>query len=160
ECFGGLSPELLLAPATRSEADPDLWWTPKDHFSHLLRVELYFNKVITAFLDGSSNPTDARGATREEAMAMVHRVNDDWMLEHRDVPYDELVRRLQDARAQTFALMARVDDDQFDVQMPNVPWSGGTISGVLTHNGGNHFERHWRWVTEGLAATTGVDISR
>ena len=57
----------------------------------------------------------------------------------------------QESRAQTFALMARIEDDQFAVKMPNVPWSGGTIPGVLLHNSGDHFDRHWKWLTEGLA---------
>ena len=52
EAFGGLSPEAMTSPATRSEHDENVWWTPKDHFSHMLRVERHFNNIITAFLGG------------------------------------------------------------------------------------------------------------
>jgi hypothetical protein len=31
-----------------------------------------------------------------------------------------------------------------------VPWSGGTIGAVLTHNAGDHFRRHRMWVHAGL----------
>jgi hypothetical protein len=158
ERFGSLSPELLVSPATQSERDTELWWRPLDHFSHLLRVERYFNTIVVAFLDGADDPIAAvggrRGSTREEAMANLHKVNDDFMLEYRDRSFDELVRLTEQSRSETMALMARIDDDQFGVQMPGVPWSGGTIGAVLTHNGGNHFDRHWMWITDGLAAVS------
>lgn len=154
--FASLPRDVLMGPATRSEDDPELWWTPKDHFSHLLRVERYFTSIIAAFLGGATDDPVAsvggrRGETREEILVAVNRVNEEFMRRYRDTSFEALVRLTQAARAKTFALLARIDDDQFDVQMPRVPWSGGTIGGVLLHNGGNHFDRHWQWISAGLA---------
>ena len=157
EAFGGLSAEVMGSPATASEDDPDVWWTPKDHFSHMLRVERHFTRIIEAFLNGAvDDPRGAvggtRGATREAALTEVHRVNEAFMQEHRETSFAELVRLSEEAYAETLRVMSRVADDQFDVMMPGVPWSGGTISGVLMHNGGDHFERHWKCLTDGIAA--------
>lgn len=156
EAFASLSPAELVTRATRSEYDPELWWTPKDHFSHMLRVERHFNRIITAFLDGATeDPRGAvggnRGTTREEILAEVNRVNEEAVTQSRDVPFEDLLRLSQEIRSETFALLARIGDDQFDVQMPGVPWSGGTIGAVLVHSSGDHFERHWKWLTDGLA---------
>ena len=155
EAFGGLSSEAMTSPATRSEHDENVWWTPKDHFSHLLRVERHFNNIITAFLDGATDdPRGAvggdRGTTREEILAAVNRVNEEAVEASRDVPFSELLRLSETIRAETLALLARIEDDQFDVQMPGVPWSGGTIGAVLLHSSGDHFGRHWKWLAEGL----------
>jgi hypothetical protein len=157
EMFGALSPEAMTSPATRSEYDAETWWTPKDHFSHMLRVETHFNSIITAFLDGATeDPRGAvggnRGTTREEILAEVNRVNEEAVERSRDVPFSELLRLSQTVRAETLALVARIADDQFDVQMAGVPWSGGTIGAVLLHSSGDHFDRHWKWLSEGLAA--------
>jgi len=158
EMFGALSPEAMVSPATPSEHDAEVWWTPKDHFSHMLRVERHFNNIITAFLDGATeDPRGAvggtRGTTREEILAEVNRVNEEAVEASRDVPFSELLRLSQTVRAETLALVARIADDQFDVQMPGVPWSGGTIGAVLLHSSGDHFSRHWKWLSEGLAAS-------
>ncbi len=157
EAFGALWPEAMTSPATPSEHDPALWWTPKDHFSHLLRVERHFNSIITAFLDGATeDPRGAvggdRGTTREEILAAVNRVNEESVEASRDMPFAELLRLSQTVRAETLALLARIEDDQFDIQMPGVPWSGGTIGAVLLHSSGDHFGRHWKWLSEGLEA--------
>src|SRR5690606_25453835 len=104
----------------------------------MLRVERHFNSIITAFLDGATeDPRGAvggnRGTTREEILAEAHRVNEESVDASRDVPFGDLLRQSQQVRAETLALLARIEDDQFDVQMPGVPWSGGTIGAVLLH---------------------------
>lgn len=157
EAFGALSPEEMTSPVTRSEHDAEVWWTPKDHFSHMLRVERHFNNIITAFLDGATDdPRGAvggdRGTTREEILAAVNRVNEEAVEQSREVPFSELLRLSETIRGETLSLLARIEDDQFDVQMPGVPWSGGTIGAVLLHSSGDHFGRHWKWLSEGLAS--------
>lgn len=161
EAFASLSPEGLVSPATRSEYDAELWWTPKDHFSHMLRVERHFNSIITAFLDGATEDPRGvvggnRGTTREEILAEVNRVNEEAVTQSRDVPFEALLRLSQEIRSETFALLARVEDDQFDVKMPVVPWSGETIGAVFVHSSGDYFDRHWKWLTDGLAEGRGA----
>jgi hypothetical protein len=153
-----LSPEELVTPCTVSEADPDFWWTPRDHFLHLISVEKNFRKMVSAFLSGADDALDAAVPDRprsSEQGSMQNYVavgNDLWIKKHRDKSMDDLVRFGESTRAQTFEVMATVADDQFAQKIPGAVWGGGTVGAMLTHPVGDHGKLHWRWVTEGLAA--------
>ena len=67
----------------------------------------------------------------------MNRVNEEAVEASRDMPSSELLRLSETVRAETLALLARIEDDQFDEQMPGVPWSGGTIGAVLLHSSGD-----------------------
>jgi hypothetical protein len=153
ETFTGLDEERLLSPVTESEHEPGFWWTPKDHFAHLIRGERAFNEILAAFADGAPDPLRAvrpdMGSTGESPLAYVNRGNDEFTKKHRDVPLTELIRLGQETRAQTFALLARLRDDQFELRVPNAPWGDGTVGDLLSHNSGAHARRHWGWIEAG-----------
>jgi hypothetical protein len=155
EVFTTMDEELLLSPATESAYEPGFWWTPKDHFAHLIRGERAFNEIIGAFADGHPNPIFAvrpdLGTNGESPLDYVNRGNDEFTKAHRDLSLDELIRLGEGARSETFALMARLTDEQFEAQIPHAPWSGGTVGAVLAHNAGDHARMHWGWVEAGLA---------
>jgi hypothetical protein len=152
----------LHAACTASGANPDIWWTAKDHFCHLISVENNFDKMVLAFLDGkdaldAAVPDRPRAGDDPAPMAStmgnyVDRANDVWILRHRDKAFDQLVQFSQQTRARTMELLANVPDEAFERQIPNAPWSGGSVGAMLVHPYGEHGRTHWRWVTEGLAA--------
>lgn len=160
EAFGSLPAKLLDQPVTRSEHDPELWWSPKDHFSHLIRLERYFVRLVGRFLDGESvTPVppvegDQRGP---EPMAVVHRVNEEFAAAHRETSFDDLLRLSEETRADLYGLLARIEPDAFDLVVPGAPWADGTVGALLLHNTGDHFNRHWAWLTEGLATSGPAD---
>lgn len=154
EAFGSVPPHLLDRPVTRSEHDPNLWWSPKDHFSHLIRLERYFVALIGRFLDGETvTPVPAIDGDQRvpDPVAAVHRVNEEFAATHRDASLDELLRSSEETRAELFALLARVEPGAFDLVVPGAPWADGTVGALLLHNTGEHFNRHWNWLNEGLA---------
>jgi hypothetical protein len=160
EQWSALSPEELLEPVTVSGDDPDFWWTPKDHFCHFVSVEKNFQKMVAAFLDGAADALDAAVPDRPRhdlagMMNYVDKGNDLWVKRHRDKSMGELVRMGEQARAKTFELMATIDDDQFDVQIPGAPWDGGSIGAMLLVPLGSHGRTHWHWVTDGQEAVRG-----
>jgi hypothetical protein len=156
EHFAAMDGATLVRPVTRSGVDPDFWWRPLDHLSHLILVERNMNKVVRAHLDGAPEPVRAvipALPTREATMVFVDDMNDEFARRYLGAALGDVLRDGEAALAETYSLLAEVADERLDEQMPGVPWSGGTISGVLTHNAGDHFRRHRGWIDEGLAAT-------
>jgi hypothetical protein len=152
EYFASMDPAVLTHPVTRSPADPSFWWRPLDHLSHLVLVERNMCAVVRAHLDGDPEPLRAvipDRATREETMQFVDRMNDEFALRWAEASLDDILRAGEAALAETYALLGAVDSERLDEQMPGVPWSGGTIGAVLTHNGGDHFRRHRDWTETG-----------
>jgi hypothetical protein len=158
EQWTSLSPSELEESCTVSEADPEFWWTPKDHFCHLISVEKNFRKMVASFLSGADDaldaavpdrPRDGGGRGMQQYVAVG---NDGWVRKHRDKSMDDLIRFGEQTRAQTFELMATIDDDQFELEIPGAPWGGGTVGAMLTHPVGVHGKLHWTWVTEGREA--------
>jgi hypothetical protein len=156
ETFTTMDEELLLRPVTESEHEPGFWWTPKDHFAHLIRGERSFCRIVTAFADGHPNPLKAvapeMGTGGESPIDYVNRGNDEFTKAHRDLSLAELIRLGEEARSDTFALLARLGDEQFEMPIPGAPWSGGTVGAVVAHNSGEHARTHWAWIEQGWKA--------
>jgi hypothetical protein len=155
ETYLMLSPEDLLRGVTPSEHDPSTMWTPKDHLAHLAGIEFNFVRMLRRHLDGEANPvalaTDNAGKSRsrEEVMAYVHSMTEAWTVEHRDKSLLEVVALGQQARAQTLALLAEIDDSRLDEAVAGAPWGDGKVSTLLALHA-DHGRTHWHWVKEGM----------
>ena len=159
EWITSLSEEELRAPRTRSEHDPDSWWSHADHFIHTTLIERNFNQMVRRHLRGEQGMdramVDESGkATRPAAdiMAYVHSFTEGWKVEQQDKSLDELIRVGLEARADTLALLAELDDEQLASKIPGAPWADGTVGGVLSIHSG-HGRLHRKWSEEG----TGVE---
>ena len=145
----------LLRDATRSEHDPDTFWSAKDHLAHLAGIEHRFIDIIRRHVEGDpqafgfSNP-DGTFMAREDIMAKVHTMTEAWVREHRSKSMSEVVALGQDARAATLGLLAELTDEQLAQKVRGAPWADGTVGGILGVNA-DHGRMHWNWVTEGLA---------
>jgi hypothetical protein len=153
ETFSAVDPELLAAPCTQSGADPEFWWSAKDHFGHLVSVERNFTRMVAAFVDGAS---DAVGSVvpdmpreRVDVSLYVDTGNDRWVKKYHDASFDLLVVLGERARATTLELMGRLDDADFERQIPGAVWDGGTVGAMLAVPLGSHGRQHWAWVNEG-----------
>jgi hypothetical protein len=161
--IGRLSEEQLRAPLTKSESDPESYWSVLDHFSHLALVEGDFTSMIRRQLAGSANPvgllSDERGVTRtrDEIMAIVNAHADEFQRAHRDDTLSEVVALTGAARAVTLGLLAELSDEQLGVTLEGAPWGDGTIGSVLAANAG-HATMHWRWVTEAGFVEPGLSV--
>lgn len=155
ETYVALSPDDLVRGVTPSEHDASVTWSPKDHLAHLAGIERNFNAMVRRHVAGDANPValdrsgDGARLTRGEIMARVHRMNEDWVREHRARTLSELVALTQAIRAETLALMAELTDEQLLEKLPGAPWADGTIGGVLAVNA-DHGRMHWHWVKEGF----------
>uniref|UniRef100_UPI002ADD4BA1 DinB family protein n=1 Tax=Tepidiforma sp. TaxID=2682230 RepID=UPI002ADD4BA1 len=52
ETLAAMPPDELHAPRTRSEHDPESWWSCADHFIHTTLIERNWNAVIRRHLAG------------------------------------------------------------------------------------------------------------
>jgi hypothetical protein len=160
ETYAALSDDDLVRGVTQSEHDPSMLWSPKDHLAHLAGIERNFNEMIRRHLDGEANPvglatgSDGAPRTREEVLARVHRLNEDWVKEHGAASLDEIVALGLAIRADTLALVASLKDSQLAERLPGAPWADGTIGGVLAINA-DHGRMHWRWVKDGFERVRG-----
>lgn len=145
------------APRTRSEHDPDSWWSTADHFIHTTLIERRFNEMIRRHIGGAGGMDphmvdESAQALRpvEDIMAYVHAMTERWKLEHQDKPIDELVRVGLAVRAETLALLAELDDEQLASKIPGAPWSDGTVGGIMAVHT-DHAVMHRRWAAEGTS---------
>jgi hypothetical protein len=147
----------VTKPATKSENDASKTWSAKDHLAHLIGIERTFNAMIRRHLDGDANPVALRtddqgnGRTMEQIMASVHRMNEQYVDEHRAKPLSEVIAIGQRQRAETLELLGSLSDDQLLEKLPGAPWADGTIGGVIATNAG-HGRQHWKWVKDGWAS--------
>lgn len=146
----------LLRGATRSEHDPDAFWTAKDHLAHLAGIEHRFIDMIRKHFEGDRHPLgfvskDGAPLTRDQIMAKVHQMTEAWVSQHREKSLSEVIALGQQARAATLTLLGELSDDQLAERLPGAPWADGTIGGVLGVNA-DHARMHWAWVSEGLVA--------
>lgn len=154
ETVAGMAEEDVVKPATKSENDASKMWSAKDHLAHLIGIERSFNMMIRRHLDGDANPValrhDDQGKERTMAdiMAGVHRMNEQWVEEHRAKPLTDIVAIGQQMRSETLELLAGLSDDQLLEKLPGAPWADGTIGGVLAVNA-DHGRQHWKWVKDG-----------
>jgi hypothetical protein len=154
ETAAALSENDLTKPATKSEGDASKMWSAKDHLAHLIGIERTFNAMIRRHLDGDPNPVALRNdeqgneRTMEQIMAGVHRMNEQYVDEHRPKPLSEIIALGQQQRAETLDLLSALSDEQLLEKLPGAPWADGTIGGVIAANAG-HGRQHWKWVKDG-----------
>lgn len=157
EAYAALTPEDLTRGVTVSEHDPAGRWSPKDHLAHLAGIELNFVRMIRRHLQGEANPVglrqddDGRERSRDEIMASVHAMTEEWTRRHREKSLAEVIALGQAARAATLQLLSELSEEQIAETLPGAPWADGTIGGVLATNA-DHGRMHWRWVREGFEA--------
>jgi hypothetical protein len=160
--FERLDEDQLHAPLTKSEHDPDSYWSVLDHFAHLAMVERDFVAMIRRQLTGEKNPvgllTDDAGTTRTRAeiMVIVNARTEKFQRRHHDESLSQVIALTGEARAETLALLAELTDEQLDETLVGAPWSDGTIGGVLGANA-DHATQHWRWATDAGLAEPAVD---
>jgi hypothetical protein len=156
ESFAAMSEEDLNRDITRSRENPDSHWSAKDHLAHLIGIEIAFNGIIKRHIEGSGSAItigvneDGTRRSRDEIMAVVHAMNEQWVIEHHGKTFDEIVALGQKVRAETLTLLASLTDEQLNEQVPEAPWSDATVGGIIAVNG-DHARQHFSWVTAGLA---------
>lgn len=174
EQYLALSEEDRVRPITTSKHEGAGEWSAKDHLVHLSGIERAFNRMVKRHLEGDPNPvglsakpdgsapsreemmrvlketTEEALRKREEIMARVHAMNEEWVGKHRDKSFDEAVALGQKVRAETMELLSSLTDEQLQQQLPGAPWGDGTIGGVMAING-DHGRRHYDSVSAGLA---------
>ena len=174
EQYAAMSDEDRSRPITVSKHDGAAEWSAKDHLVHLSGIERAFNRMVRRHLEGDPNPvglsakpdgsaptreemmrvlketTEEALRKREEIMARVHAMNEEWVAKHRDKSFNEVVAIGQKVRGETLELLASLTDEQLQQQLPGAPWGDGTIGGVMAING-DHGRRHYDSVAAGLA---------
>ncbi|MDP9236308.1 MAG: DinB family protein [Chloroflexota bacterium] len=151
DTYARLPADELMRGVTQSEHDPASMWSPKDHLAHLAGIERNFVRMIRRHIAGDANPvrlrTDAGGQprTREQIMASVHEMTEQWVLEHRSKSLTEVVALGQQARAETLALLGELTEAQLAEKMPGAPWAEGIVGGIIATNA-DHGRMHWAWV--------------
>ncbi|MGA0864017.1 MAG: DinB family protein [Ilumatobacteraceae bacterium] len=151
--YAELSHEQLHADLTRSEHDPENWWSALDHLAHLALIERNFAQMVRRHVKGDNDPVgmsrDTSGAprTRDQIMAAVHEMTDEWQQRHHDKTFDEVVALGAAARADTLALLSELTDEQLQEVLPGAPWADGTVGGVLAANA-DHGRMHWKWARD------------
>jgi len=155
ERLAGMDEEELRRPRTRSEHDPDSWWSYADHFIHTTLIERNFNAMVRRHIEGEQGMdrelVDESGSalrSREDVMAYVHAFTEKWKVENDGQPVDELVRIGAAVRSDTLALLAELNDDQLASKIPGAPWADGTVGGIMAVHT-DHGLMHQRWANEG-----------
>lgn len=143
EQLRALSEEELHAPRTQSEHDPELWWSRADHFVHTTLIEKNFNAMIRRHIaggvgmEGSPVQLDDEGKPATswgDIMKAVNAYTEEWAIEHRGKPLDELVRIGAEVRGDTLQLLSSLTDEQLAERIPGAPWAGGVIGGIIAVN--------------------------
>jgi hypothetical protein len=153
EAYAALDDDKLRVGVTPSEHDDSVQWSRLDHMVHLVGIERNFNRMIERHLAGEANPVglakggDGAPRSREEIMASVHRMNEDWVTRYRGASLTDVVALGQSARAETLALLGRLADAQLAEKLPGAPWADGTIGGVIATNA-DHGRMHWKWIKD------------
>ncbi len=156
ETLAEMSDEVLYAPRTFSEHDPDNRWSYADHFIHTTLIERNWNDMFRRHLDGDRGMArrvneDGTPQSMEQVMAGIHAWTEEWCKEHQGKPLDELVRIGLATRSETLALLASLTDEQLESKIPGAPWSDGTVGGIMAANA-DHGRMHFNWAKEGPAA--------
>jgi hypothetical protein len=155
--YAELSDEEMHSGLTPSEHDATNLWSALDHLAHLSLIEHNFARMVRKHISGHANPvglaTDATGnpRSREDIMATVHAMTEEWQREHAGKSFDEVVALGQTSRAETLTLLAELSEEQLNEALPGAPWADGTIGGVLGANA-DHGRMHWKWVTDAMKA--------
>jgi hypothetical protein len=156
ENFAAMPDEDFNRGITKSRHDSEALWSARDHLSHLIGIEVAFNRIIKRHIEGDANPIgigvnpDGTPRSREEMMTLVHEMNEQWVNRHKQASFSEIVALGQKVRAETLALMASLSDEQLAEKIPGAPWGDATVGGVIAING-DHAHQHYGWVSDGLA---------
>jgi hypothetical protein len=151
--YANLSEEQLRHPLTKSEHDPTNQWDALDHFAHLALIERNFQQMIRRHLTGHENPVgllvneDGHARTREQIMARVHAMTDEFQLKHHNDSLSDVVALTAEARSDSLRLLSELSDTQLEERLEGAPWADGTLGGVLGVNA-DHAKMHWDWVIE------------
>lgn len=157
DTYAGLDEATLHSGITPSEHDPANLWTALDHLAHLALIEHNFAAMVRRHVAGSDNPVgllngpDGAPRTRDQIMASVHAMTEEWQRKHAGKSMSEVVALGQEARAVTLQLLSELTDEQLAEVLPGAPWADGTIGGVLGANA-DHGRMHWKWVTDAYDA--------
>ena len=151
ERLSALSEEELYAPRTQSEHDPSLWWSQADHFIHTTAIEKNFNAMIRRHIAGepgmAGSPVqlddEGKPATSwDDIMKKVNAFTEEWAVQHRGKPLDELVRIGAEVRGDTLQLLSTLTDDQLADRIPGAPWAKGVIGGIIAINADHAYAHH------------------
>lgn len=153
QTYAALSERQLMSDLTPSEHDPSNYWSALDHLAHLALIEHNFAAMIRRHVSGAKNPVgllnDDNGSprTREQIMATVHAMTEEWQQKHHGKSLSEVVTLGQIARADTLQLLAELTDEQLQEKLPGAPWGDGTVGGVIAANA-DHGRMHWKWAKD------------
>jgi hypothetical protein len=106
--------------------------------------------MIRRHISGEPNPVgllnddSGKARTRDQIMASVHAMTEEWQIEHRGISLSEAIAITSSARAVSLQLLSELTDEQLEETLPGAPWADGTIGGVLSANAG-HGRMHWGW---------------
>jgi hypothetical protein len=155
EAIAAMSEDERNQPRTRSEDNPDSWWTHADHFIHTTLIERNFNEMIRRHVRGErgmdNNLVNDEGKSLkpiEDIMAYVHRMTEEWKVKNEGKPLDELVKIGLATRADTLTLLNELTDEQLSSKIPGAPWADGTVGGIMAVHT-DHTLMHRRWADEG-----------
>jgi hypothetical protein len=158
EMVSAMSEAELRAPRTRSEHDPESWWSWADHFIHITLIEKNFNAMIRRHLEGQPGMDPAMVDETGKAlrpigdiMAYVHELTESWKVKQEGKPLDELVRIGSAIRSETLKLLSEIDDEKLQSKIPGAPWSDGTVGGIMAVHA-DHWTMHRKWAQEPAVA--------
>ncbi len=162
DTYAQLTPEQLSVGVTQSEHDPEQLWSAKDHLVHLSLIEHNFVRIVRRHIGGDANPVgllnnnDGTPRSREEIMAGVHAMTEEWAQKHKNNTLSEVFAVGQASRAETLQLLSELTDEQLAEKLPGAPWADGTVGGVLAVHA-DHGRGHWQWAKDG-AKERGIDL--
>ena len=151
--YAALTDDELYADLTPSEHNPQNFWSTLDHLAHLALIERNFAAMIRKHIAGDANPVGLRvddngvARSREQIMASVHAMTEEWQMTHHGKSLSEVVVLGASARAVTLQLLSDLSDAQLEEVLPGAPWADGTVGGVLAANA-DHGRMHWKWVKD------------
>ena len=153
ETYSHLTEDQLFGDLTPSEHDPSNFWSALDHLAHLALIERNFAAMIRRHISGHKNPvgltSDDSGAarTRDQIMASVHAMTEEWQKQHHGKSLHEVVALGASARAVSLELLSELTGDQLEEVLPGAPWADGTVGGVIGANA-DHGRMHWKWAKD------------
>lgn len=150
-----MSDDELYAPRTRSEHDPEKFWSYADHFVHTTLIERDWNAMFRRHINGERGMTTEfrgePGSPPPDMATIMQRVNawtERWAEENRGKPLDDLVRIGMEVRSDTLKLLSELTDEQLNSKIPGAPWADGTVGGIMAANA-DHGRMHWGYAARG-----------
>jgi hypothetical protein len=161
--YADLPAELLDMPATQDQHDPDVWWTPKDHFAHQARVTEQVMLMISQGVFGNHDVSALRpdelvaigdaetlAALRDpvDLMRIAHEATNRWRTSIKDLTFEEVVVYGTRVHGELMLLLASITEQQFEET--KVSLTKRTIGELLARHG-DHGREHWGYAMQGLA---------